>query len=161
MANKKDDKTIRWKKLKVAKIALHYQKFQEFKAQMAKTELDNLERKTSRSHEVYRKTRKKMKLDKKKIIDKNNPMYKILLKAQKKNNQLKKLAFNNNDPDYIDVNNMTVSDRVKIVKLAKKNSPQYRQLLLEKNTTGLSELARKRKIELMTQVTQLKKRSKK
>lgn len=98
-----------------------------------------------------------MKLDKKKIIDKNNPMYKILLKAQKKNNQLKKLAFNNNDPDYIDVNNMTVADRVKIVKLAKKNSPQYRQLLLEKNTTGLSELARKRKIELMTQVTQLKK----
>ncbi|WP_241969946.1 hypothetical protein [Spiroplasma poulsonii] len=88
-------------------------------------------------------------------------MYKILLNAQKKNNQLRKQAFKTNDPNYIDVNNMTVADRVKIVKLAKKNNPYYRQLLLEKNTTGLSELARKRKIEMMTQAAQSKKRSKK
>jgi len=60
-------------------------------------------------------------------------MYKILLNAQKKNNQLRKQAFKTNDPNYIDVNNMTVADRVKIVKLAKKNNPYYRQLLLEKN----------------------------
>lgn len=47
-------------------------------------------------------------------------MYKILLNAQKKNNQLRKQAFKTNDPNYIDVNNMTVADRVKIVKLVKK-----------------------------------------
>lgn len=50
---------------------------------------------------------------------------------KKKNNQLRKQAFKTNDPNYIDVNNMTVADRVKIVKLAK-NNPYYRQLLLEK-----------------------------
>ncbi|WP_338965321.1 MULTISPECIES: hypothetical protein [unclassified Spiroplasma] len=161
MANKKDDKTIIWKKSKIVEHDLRYEKIQEFKAQVVKIELDNLARKTSRAHEVYRKTKKKPKLDKKKIIDKNNPMYKILLNAQKKNNQLRKQAFKTNDPNYIDVNNMTVADRVKIVKLAKKNNPYYRQLLLEKNTTGLSELARKRKIEMMTQAAQSKKRSKK
>ncbi|WHQ36893.1 hypothetical protein [Spiroplasma sp. SV19] len=159
MANKKDDKTIIWAKSKVVEHDLRYEKLQKFKAQGIKIELDNLARKTSRAHEVYRKTNKKPELDKKKIIDKNNPMYKILLNAQKKNNQLKKQAFKTDDPDYIDVNNMTVADRVKIVKLAKKNSPYYRQLLLEKNTTGLSELARKRKIEMMSQGTQSKKKT--
>ncbi|AHF57411.1 hypothetical protein [Spiroplasma eriocheiris] len=45
---------------------------------------------------------------------------------------------------------MTVADRVKIIKLAKqKNNKIYRQLLMEKSTTGLSELARQRKRELM------------
>ncbi|AOX43546.1 hypothetical protein S100390_v1c02030 [Spiroplasma sp. NBRC 100390] len=161
MANKKDDKTIIWKKSTNVEHDLRYEKIQEFKAQIVKIEFDNLARKTSRAHEVYRKTTKKPQLDKKKIIDKNNPMYKILLNAQKKNNQLRKQAFKTDDPNYIDVNNMTVADRVKVVKLAKKNSPYYRQLLLEKNTTGLSELARKRKIEMMRQGTQPKKRVKK
>lgn len=85
MANKKDDdKTIIWKKSKVVEHDLRYEKIQEFKARIVKIELDNLARKTSRAHEVYRKTKKKPKLDKKKIIDKNNPMYKILLNVQKR-----------------------------------------------------------------------------
>ncbi|WP_241568600.1 hypothetical protein [Spiroplasma endosymbiont of Megaselia nigra] len=63
---------------------LRYQKIQEHKAQVIKIQLETLARKTSRSHEIYRKTNKKPQLDKKKIIDKNNPMYKILLNAQKR-----------------------------------------------------------------------------
>lgn len=66
MTNKKDDKTIIWKKSKIVEHDLRYEKIQEFKAQVVKIELDNLARKTSRAHEVYRKTKKKPKLDKKK-----------------------------------------------------------------------------------------------
>ncbi|WP_233485475.1 hypothetical protein [Spiroplasma sp. ChiS] len=55
---------------------------------------------------------------------------------------------------------MTVADRIKVIKLAKKNSPYYRQLLLEKNTNALSELARKQKIAMMEQALQNKKRTK-
>lgn len=99
---------------------MRYQKIQEHKAQVVKIQLETLARKTSRSHEIYRKTNKKPQLDKKKIIDKNNPMYKILLNAQKKNKQLKNQAYRTKDPNYIDVNNMTVADRIKVIKLAKK-----------------------------------------
>ncbi|ELL44414.1 hypothetical protein [Spiroplasma melliferum] len=160
MAKQIENKTIIWKKTKDNEHDLRYQKIQEHKAQVVKLQLESLARKTSRSHEIYRKTKKKPQLDKKKIIDKNNPMYKILLNAEKKNNQLKKQAFKANDPNYIDVNNMTVADRIKVIKLAKKNSPYYRQLLLEKNTNALSELARKRKIAMMEQALQNKKRTK-
>lgn len=160
MAKEIENKTIIWKKTKDNGYDLRYQKIQEHKAQVVKIQLETLARKTSRSHEIYRKTNKKPQLDKKKIIDKNNPMYKILLNAQKKNKQLKNQAYRTKDPNYIDVNNMTVADRIKVIKLAKKNSPYYRQLLLEKNTNALSELARKRKIAMMEQTRQNKKRTK-
>ncbi|AGM24778.1 hypothetical protein [Spiroplasma chrysopicola] len=126
------------------------EKYLNFRQEMVKMQLDNLAKRTSRSHEVNKKTRKKVVQESKKTLDKNNPMYKILLNAQKRNEELRKKSYKNNDPEYLDVNNLSVADRVKILKLAKKkNNPLYRQLLLEKSTSGLSELARQRKRELM------------
>ncbi|ALA97161.1 hypothetical protein SKUN_00241 [Spiroplasma kunkelii CR2-3x] len=45
---------------------MRYQKIQKHKAQVVKIQLETLARKTSRSHEIYRKTNKKPQLDKKK-----------------------------------------------------------------------------------------------
>ncbi|WP_368486263.1 hypothetical protein [Spiroplasma sp. DGKH1] len=127
-----------------------YQRIQQFKLESRRFQDENLQRKLSRDHEINKRPRHKVVRDPKKTIDKNNPMYKILLNAQKKNNELKKAAYKTDDPNYIDINHMTVADRVKIIKLAKqKNNKIYRQLLMEKSTTGLSELARQRKRELM------------
>ncbi|AKM53868.1 hypothetical protein SERIO_v1c02840 [Spiroplasma eriocheiris] len=129
-----------------------YQRIQQFKLESRRFQDENLQRKLSRDHEINKRPRQQVVRDPKKTIDKNNPMYKILLNAQKKkkNNELKKAAYKTDDPNYIDINHMTVADRVKIIKLAKqKNNKIYRQLLMEKSTTGLSELARQRKRELM------------
>ena len=127
-----------------------YQRIQQFKLESRRFQDENLQRKLSRDHEINKRPRRKVVRNPKKTIDKNNPMYKIILNAQKKNNELKKAAYKTDDPNYIDINDMTVADRVKIIKLAKqKNSKIYWQLLMEKSTTGLSELARQRKRELM------------
>ncbi|AGM25809.1 hypothetical protein SSYRP_v1c02130 [Spiroplasma syrphidicola EA-1] len=126
------------------------EKYLNFRQEMVKMQLENLAKRTSRSHEVNKKTRKKVVREAKKTIDESNPMYKILLNAQKKNEELRKKSYKNKDPEYLDINNLSVADRVKILKLAKKkNNRIYRQLLLEKSTSGLSELARQRKRELM------------
>ncbi|AHF60724.1 hypothetical protein P344_01670 [Spiroplasma mirum ATCC 29335] len=127
-----------------------YQKIQEFKLESRRFQDENLQRKLSRNHEINKRPQRKVVRDPKKTIDKNNPMYKIILNAQKKNNELKKAAYKTVDSNYIDINHMTVADRVKIIKLAKqKNNKIYQQLLMEKSTTGLSELARQRKRKLM------------
>ncbi|AHF57412.1 hypothetical protein [Spiroplasma eriocheiris] len=61
-----------------------YQRIQQFKLESRRFQDENLQRKLSRDHEINKRPRQQVVRDPKKTIDKNNPMYKILLNAQKK-----------------------------------------------------------------------------